>query len=214
MDPHGGRYLKGGAMPMKDGCTACHNARAFRPSTVDVDRHAQFSFALDGAHRATPCVACHEEMRSGAAASTLIAAPRGVAKTAVHAEARHRLPVVPRSRQSARQPVREPQGRRRLRRLPRRGVVHAGVAVRSRSDRRSPSPVPMPAFPARHATRRRPLRAARPASSTGRCPPPAPVVTAVPPRRGECHDSPPRFPLDAGARRPRAHCAGRRGAAW
>ncbi len=80
VDPHGGRYLKGGAMPMKDGCATCHNARAFRPSTVDVDRHAQFSFALDGAHRATPCVACHAEMRGPAAASTLIAAPKGVAK--------------------------------------------------------------------------------------------------------------------------------------
>ena len=80
VDPHGGRYLKGGAMPMKDGCATCHDARAFRPSTVDVDLHARFSFALDGAHRATPCVACHEEMRGAAAASTLIAAPRGVAK--------------------------------------------------------------------------------------------------------------------------------------
>lgn len=79
VDPHDGRFVKGGAEPLKNGCSTCHDARAFRPSIVDADVHATFSFALDGAHRATPCVACHEEMRNHAAASTLIGAPRGVA---------------------------------------------------------------------------------------------------------------------------------------
>ncbi|MDE3216592.1 MAG: hypothetical protein KGO03_09345 [Gemmatimonadota bacterium] len=78
VDPHAGRYAAGGAMPMAGGCRACHDARAFRPSTVDIATHARFSFSLDGAHRATPCVACHEEMRGRAAASTLIGAPKGV----------------------------------------------------------------------------------------------------------------------------------------
>jgi Cytochrome c7 and related cytochrome c len=80
VDPHGGRFATGGASPMTGGCRACHTTTDFRPSTVDVDAHARFSFALDGAHRATPCVACHAEMRAVPAASTLIAAARGVPK--------------------------------------------------------------------------------------------------------------------------------------
>ena len=79
VDPHAGRYARGGAFPVAGGCAACHNASAFRPSTVDVAMHARFRFALDGAHRATPCVACHDEMRGRPAESTLIATPKGVA---------------------------------------------------------------------------------------------------------------------------------------
>jgi hypothetical protein len=37
--------------------------RTFRPSTTDVAAHATFSFALEGAHRATACVACHGEFK-------------------------------------------------------------------------------------------------------------------------------------------------------
>jgi hypothetical protein len=51
-DPHAGR-LAGQA------CAACHDVRGFRPSTVDVAAHARFGFALEGAHRATPCTGCH-----------------------------------------------------------------------------------------------------------------------------------------------------------
>jgi hypothetical protein len=43
-------------------CGACHGARAFRPSAVDVAAHAKLGFALAGAHRAVPCVACHDEL--------------------------------------------------------------------------------------------------------------------------------------------------------
>ncbi|HXI21929.1 MAG TPA: hypothetical protein VNH46_12615, partial [Gemmatimonadales bacterium] len=57
------------------GCAACHDTRRFRPSTVDVAAHQSFGFALEGAHRATPCVACHAEMKAPAAPrSSLIAA--------------------------------------------------------------------------------------------------------------------------------------------
>lgn len=78
VDPHKGRFRKGGAFPVANGCAACHDATAFRPSTVDVAMHARFSFALDGAHRAVPCVECHEEMKGRPASSTLILAPKGV----------------------------------------------------------------------------------------------------------------------------------------
>ena len=79
VDPHAGRYATLGAFPVPGGCPACHDARAFRPSTVDLARHARFSFALEGAHRAAPCVACHAEMIPGAApASTLLLTAKGV----------------------------------------------------------------------------------------------------------------------------------------
>lgn len=72
-DPHAGRYSDGGAQPHPQGCRACHDAVAFRPSTVSVETHATFAFALDGAHRATPCIACHDDLKAPVAASSLIA---------------------------------------------------------------------------------------------------------------------------------------------
>jgi hypothetical protein len=56
-DPHNG--------PPGGDCGACHSVQAMRPSTVDVAAHARFTFALEGAHRAVPCAACHASM-SGA----------------------------------------------------------------------------------------------------------------------------------------------------
>ena len=63
-DPHSGRY-RGTTASAQGTCASCHDTRAFRPSTIDVQSHTQFSFALEGAHRAAPCVACHTTM-SGA----------------------------------------------------------------------------------------------------------------------------------------------------
>ena len=51
-DPHGGRLAR-------QACEACHAVQGFRPSGVDVAAHAGFGFALEGAHRATPCSGCH-----------------------------------------------------------------------------------------------------------------------------------------------------------
>jgi hypothetical protein len=58
-DPHRGRFEPTGPRPVAESCAGCHDARGFRPSTVDVARHQSFRFALTGAHRATPCVGCH-----------------------------------------------------------------------------------------------------------------------------------------------------------
>ena len=77
-DPHAGRYARGGARSLDGGCSSCHGTLAFRPARVDVALHARFSFALDGAHRATPCVACHAEFTVPAATSTLVRSARGV----------------------------------------------------------------------------------------------------------------------------------------
>jgi hypothetical protein len=68
VDPHKGRFAAAGARPKTKGCLACHDTRAFRPSQADVAAHATYGFVLEGAHRATSCVACHEEMKSAAAA--------------------------------------------------------------------------------------------------------------------------------------------------
>ncbi len=73
-DPHAGRFAAGGAMPVAGGCRSCHDAQAFRPSKVDLARHADFKFPLEGAHRATPCVACHSGLKASGAGSFLVRA--------------------------------------------------------------------------------------------------------------------------------------------
>ncbi len=54
-DPHAGQFEP-------NGCRSCHTAVAFTPTSVDEARHQTFRFPLNGAHRATPCAACHQEM--------------------------------------------------------------------------------------------------------------------------------------------------------
>jgi hypothetical protein len=65
-DPHRSRY--------QEACTACHTAQSFRPSTMDLASHAQRGFALDGAHRAVPCAACHESLTRPAGGAALLQA--------------------------------------------------------------------------------------------------------------------------------------------
>lgn len=79
-DPHKGRFAAGGPRAQDQGCRACHNVRSFRPSTATIATHATFSFALDGAHRATACVECHDELkRTGPPGrSSLIRAAGGI----------------------------------------------------------------------------------------------------------------------------------------
>ena len=67
VDPHGGRY--------QEACGACHTAQSFRPSTMDLASHAERGFPLEGAHRAVPCVACHEGLTRTTGGSALLQAP-------------------------------------------------------------------------------------------------------------------------------------------
>ncbi len=62
VDPHTGRFARGGARAQPSGCPTCHSTRVFRPSTTTVSVHGLFDFPLEGAHRATACSACHEEL--------------------------------------------------------------------------------------------------------------------------------------------------------
>jgi hypothetical protein len=73
-DPHRGRFGPRGARPRVEGCLACHGLDSFRPSRVDAAAHATTRFPLDGAHRATPCQACHAELKAAPPKSSLRAA--------------------------------------------------------------------------------------------------------------------------------------------
>lgn len=72
VDPHKGRFSARGAHPVPAGCEGCHTARTYHPSTVDVAAHARYKFALEGAHRAVPCVDCHAELKHGTRTSSLV----------------------------------------------------------------------------------------------------------------------------------------------
>ena len=72
LDPHAGRFAARAGSAGRT-CTSCHDTQRFRPSTVDVAAHASYAMPLEGAHRATPCVACHAEM--GARAPSTVATP-------------------------------------------------------------------------------------------------------------------------------------------
>ena len=85
VDPHGRSFpaLTKSQQP----CQGCHDARQWGPSTVDANRHGAFSFALEGAHRAVACSACHAELRD----------PQVPKSTLVWATGRvRRLPFAPR----------------------------------------------------------------------------------------------------------------------
>lgn len=79
VDPHAGRYNEKGTLSVSSGCATCHNAVAWRPSTLTLAVHATFSYPLDGGHRTVPCVACHDEMKMKAAPATLLQTAKGVA---------------------------------------------------------------------------------------------------------------------------------------
>ncbi len=76
-DPHAGRFSPGGNRPHAKECLDCHTHDGFRPSGVDLTAHAKFAFALDGAHRATPCQSCHGELAAVPGARTLKADTAG-----------------------------------------------------------------------------------------------------------------------------------------
>jgi hypothetical protein len=73
-DPHGGRYVAA-VSPGEPACVSCHDTRAFRPSTVGAEAHSRFAFALEGAHRAAPCSACHSTMKRASLGASLKLSP-------------------------------------------------------------------------------------------------------------------------------------------
>jgi len=67
VDPHDGRLAAAG-------CASCHDARTFSPSRVDAAMHASWSFPLEGAHAAVPCLECHRELDRVPLAHTVLGA--------------------------------------------------------------------------------------------------------------------------------------------
>ena len=57
-DYHKGQMAKSGVSP---DCNSCHSVNGFTPSSYRLNRHNQTDFALNGAHRATPCFECHKK---------------------------------------------------------------------------------------------------------------------------------------------------------
>lgn len=88
IDPHEGRY-DDRVIADRTGkvCTDCHDLRAFRPSTIDVAAHAGLGYELKGAHRAVPCLACHEDLRTAVATGTLVG--RSVPVSAIRFASKH-----------------------------------------------------------------------------------------------------------------------------
>lgn len=76
LDPHRGRFSRGGEQPVKGGCEVCHDQRDFHRVRLDAPLHARFDFPLEGAHAAVACFACHKELlgqRFGASSLVLLA---------------------------------------------------------------------------------------------------------------------------------------------
>jgi hypothetical protein len=65
-DAHGGQLA---ARADSGACESCHTVAGWAPSTVTLAAHARYRFALDGAHAAVPCVACHRGMTQTVAPS-------------------------------------------------------------------------------------------------------------------------------------------------
>jgi hypothetical protein len=96
-DPHAGRFGPSGLRPKKGECRTCHDVVSFRPSTVDVVVHRDFSYAIQGAHRAISCAACHVESKPAPARSSLLLAhgpapPMTFATKGTNCEACHENP--------------------------------------------------------------------------------------------------------------------------
>jgi nitrate/TMAO reductase-like tetraheme cytochrome c subunit len=56
-DYHEKQFQKNGISP---DCADCHSVNGFSPSFYSIEKHNQLGFALEGAHMATPCLACHK----------------------------------------------------------------------------------------------------------------------------------------------------------
>jgi nitrate/TMAO reductase-like tetraheme cytochrome c subunit len=57
-DYHNKEFAKNGISP---DCNQCHTNDGFTPSLYTVEKHNLTKFRLEGAHQATPCMACHQK---------------------------------------------------------------------------------------------------------------------------------------------------------
>ncbi len=57
-DVHKGQFAK---TPSAGRCVVCHSMTTFKPNNFDAAMHKQTKFAIDGAHLAVSCAACHKK---------------------------------------------------------------------------------------------------------------------------------------------------------
>jgi len=57
-DYHKGQITKKAAL---SDCKDCHSTKGFAGSSFTLERHNKTSFKIEGAHAATPCIACHKK---------------------------------------------------------------------------------------------------------------------------------------------------------
>jgi len=60
-DYHKKDFAKDGVSP---DCKECHDNSGFSPSTYTIEKHNVSKFQLEGAHLATPCIACHKKQEN------------------------------------------------------------------------------------------------------------------------------------------------------
>lgn len=73
-DPHKGRFASGGARPRVAGCLSCHDQQLWQPAKVTSVSHKDFGYALEQAHGAVLCTACHRELDARPKISSLLLA--------------------------------------------------------------------------------------------------------------------------------------------
>jgi hypothetical protein len=57
-DYHKGEFAHNGVSP---DCNECHTNNSFEETKFSIERHNKLKFKLEGAHMATPCMACHKK---------------------------------------------------------------------------------------------------------------------------------------------------------
>lgn len=57
-DYHQAQFARNGSSP---DCSSCHTTENFIGSNYSIEKHNTGSFPLEGAHLATPCIACHQK---------------------------------------------------------------------------------------------------------------------------------------------------------
>jgi len=60
-DYHNNEFNKNG---LASDCNECHNNNGFEWSTFTIEKHNLSKFQLEGAHLATPCIACHKKQEN------------------------------------------------------------------------------------------------------------------------------------------------------
>lgn len=65
-DEHRGQFA---SRPDKGACESCHSVAGFLPARYPIEEHQQSRYPLTGGHLATPCIACHSDVKDSSGVS-------------------------------------------------------------------------------------------------------------------------------------------------